>query len=481
VKVLEVLWDLIDLSFTGIAGVSRRIAFMEKPSPEPSPSAGITEAMWSRVQAGKVYLKALTRLVMSCAVFPIPILIIGILGSLGWLVAIVGIFWTLWSFLLLALATPIGMLLEFILGGFKGIADRYVKFSLGVFLVELLFTLFISVVPIQNNPSAIPIVIIASAILGIIAARGVQTPFSQKFISVIVTLIFIVFTLSFFFPKSFESVKRWGKGLDLTISGEVENASSDSTGTLLPQRTMPKTENRNPSKPDTIKRFDMSTEDGKRQYDFALAVQFYKEGSRKRALAAFEDLVAHYPNSPEGKRSNEMLSDPPIGRKEMQRPPFQFNGSRGAGPGMWQTSKGLIIELLYADIMKDSLRLVMSMRAVEGSDMVLYAPKLHEEQYGDTFEPPYILDDNGAKYSSISGFLGGRQEKKWGDYLNRIEFNANEEEIISATFPMMSRGASTIKLVSPRIDGWQTEWWIGDIKIKNVSFSLDSVLIQLRK
>jgi hypothetical protein len=230
----EVLLDLFDLALTGVAGVTRRIAFMEKPSPEPPPSAGITERMWARVEAGQVYIKGLARLVISCVIIPIPILFFGIFANLGWLVATIGIFWTLWTLLILVLTAPIGMLLEFILGGIKGIAERYVKFSLGVFLVELLFTLFVSVVPIQNNLSAIPIVIIASAILGVIATQGAQTPITKKFISILVTIVLIIFTLSFFFPRTFESFKKWGQSLDLKMSGSTNSGVSKIGNALLP-------------------------------------------------------------------------------------------------------------------------------------------------------------------------------------------------------------------------------------------------------
>lgn len=233
-KTSEVMWDLIDLAITGMAGVTRRIAFMQKPTPKPPPSADISETLWSRVQAGKTYLKALFKLVLYCSLFPLPILALGMVSKIGWLVAIVGIFWALCTLILLVLATPVGFLIEVILGGIKGIGTRYVRFSLSVLLIELLFSLFVSVVPIHNNPAAIPIVILASAALGILGALGIETPMSQRVIAILVTTIFIIFTFSFFFPQTFKTFTDKGKELDSIMSGQVGEPTSTSENPHMP-------------------------------------------------------------------------------------------------------------------------------------------------------------------------------------------------------------------------------------------------------
>ena len=88
------------------------------------------------------------------------------------------------------------------------------KFVLGVLLIELSFTLFVAVFPIKNNIAALPIIIIAAAVLGILEARGASTIFSKKFIAGKASAILAVFTLSLFFPGAFGSLRGVTEKID---------------------------------------------------------------------------------------------------------------------------------------------------------------------------------------------------------------------------------------------------------------------------
>ena len=126
-----------------------------------------------------LYLRALGWLMLAVLAFPLPLLILGIAGNLGWLVSIVGIFWALATFLLLFIAAPLGILIEAVLGSVKGSGRRYVQLALGILCVELTFALFVTVVPVGANWGIIPLLIVAAGILGILGQKE-QKQFSRS-------------------------------------------------------------------------------------------------------------------------------------------------------------------------------------------------------------------------------------------------------------------------------------------------------------
>lgn len=201
--IFRILWALIDSALTDATEVVRRLALVGKPEDE------------TRVA---VYFKSLRRLALLVLIMPIPILALGIAGGWEWLVALVGIFWALATLLLLVVALPLGILIEALVHGPKGSGDRYVKLALGILLAELTFTLFRSVVPINQNPGAIPIVVLAAAILGILGAMGLKTPFTKKMIGGMATTVLVTSTLSFFFPQSFTVLK--------TLRGKIDKEAA---------------------------------------------------------------------------------------------------------------------------------------------------------------------------------------------------------------------------------------------------------------
>lgn len=198
---------VIDAILNGIADITQAITFVS--------GQNRTEI--------EVYFAGLRRMALITILLPVPVLILGIITGLGWLTALIGIFWAICTLGLLLIAAPLGLLIEALLNTIKGVAlketgQKYVKIVLGIYLIELTFTLFVSVVPIGNNLAAIPVVIIAATLLGILGATGTKTALTKKLIGGLTTVILIILTLSFFFPLTFKEGKKMREKMDKSIA-----------------------------------------------------------------------------------------------------------------------------------------------------------------------------------------------------------------------------------------------------------------------
>lgn len=180
---------LIDLLLTGIADTTQELTWVQGQNR-------------SEIQ---VYFAGLKRMALIAILFPIPILILGILVQLNWLIAITGLLWVIATIILLILTAPIAILVEWLQKDSNGKSSngkKYTNIVFAILLGELVFTTFIYLVPIHNNPSLIPILIVMAAILGIISAMGITSNiFTKKLITIIASILFLVFTASFFFPN----------------------------------------------------------------------------------------------------------------------------------------------------------------------------------------------------------------------------------------------------------------------------------------
>jgi len=180
----------------------------------------------------QVYLAGLQRLALVCIFLPVPILIIGIVGGLGWLVALVGIFWAVCTLLLSALGGILPILIEVlrkivaglpieklkkVADGLEGVGQRYIHLVQAILLTELVFTLLVAVIPIQNNLTALPVLAISGAILGVLALMGMKTLITKKLIRGFATIVLVGFTLSFFFPQSFKTFEKTRVKMDDAI------------------------------------------------------------------------------------------------------------------------------------------------------------------------------------------------------------------------------------------------------------------------
>lgn len=161
-----------------------------------------------------LYIKGLIWLLMIAIISPIPFLAIGIIGDYRWLIALTGLWWAFWFFLLSLAASPIGILIEGLTGGIEGSGQRYVKWVSGILLVGLCISLFASIIPIKENPAMLPGMIVAALILGIINVWL----FTRKVITPLVSIIFIALILSFYFPTTFKILGEKISGIDISMA-----------------------------------------------------------------------------------------------------------------------------------------------------------------------------------------------------------------------------------------------------------------------
>lgn len=163
------------------------------------------------------YIKGLLMLALITFIFPLFVLILGIIGDWRWLRASAGILYALLAFLLSLMASPIGILIESLTGGIKGSGQRYIKWASGVIVTGLCVSLFTSIIPVKANLPMFFILIVASLILGILNAWI----FSRKVITALVSIIFIALILSFYFPITFETLGEKISEIDVS-TGEPE-------------------------------------------------------------------------------------------------------------------------------------------------------------------------------------------------------------------------------------------------------------------
>ena len=195
--------------------------FVEASGRAADQVVGFAKGLASIAGIAAEYIRALVQLALLVLVLPIPLLIVGIVFKAGWLVSAIGMFWALATLLLLLIATPLGILIEVVAGGFSGSGHRYVRLVLSTLLFELTATLFVAIVPIGNNWRAVPIVLLAAAILGILAAQGIRTIFTKRLLGGITTVILFVFIVSFAFPKSFSAFQSLVPWVDQRIASLI--------------------------------------------------------------------------------------------------------------------------------------------------------------------------------------------------------------------------------------------------------------------
>ena len=151
----------------------------------------------------------------------------------------------------------------------------------------------------------------------------------------------------------------------------------------------------------------------------------------------------------------------------------RFTGTRGAtgfegvggfsGPGTGST--GVDIRLISARVDLEGIVISFGVRAGERPDYLLFFPQNWKDVFGYD-AGLYIEDPSGRRSFSISGFTGGHQSA-FNRSVKRIDIAAREEVIVSARFPTMS--GSSLSFVSPRQNGWQSEWRWDGIKVNLTS------------
>lgn len=191
-------------------------------------------------------------------------------------------------------------------------------------------------------------------------------------------------------------------------------------------------------------------------------------------LVVVGELIAFRGINPEPVTTQEAISKAGSGPQRILRydsKPVQFQTSQLAGRGT------LNIQLLSVGL-SDS-KTVVAFRVV-GSDrggFLLYEPPggsnrtrmvMGKSVVVDRgFESPYLIDSSGTKYYSISGLLGGDQANfDLYNFTRRINFKAGSEVALSAEFPPINNGVSSVTFVLPALAKWQSEWRLPAISLK---------------
>lgn len=198
---------------------------------------------------------------------------------------------------------------------------------------------------------------------------------------------------------------------------------------------------------------------------YAQALRQYLDGNRTQAINSFSQIAQSRPNSREGKAAALILAPPPSGTVSLNAQSFRFNTST-----FWTQSE-IDIRLLSFEVSPDEVVLTFSLKYASGTNahLAFQRENYNRGAIGGVCEKPYIIDDNGSKAYAFAGFVGGTQQQS-NDCVQEIKINANEEVIVSARFPTISRGATKATFVLPAIPGYQGSWQWNDIPLKKGPF-----------
>jgi tetratricopeptide (TPR) repeat protein len=198
-------------------------------------------------------------------------------------------------------------------------------------------------------------------------------------------------------------------------------------------------------------------------YLLASGLNLYEKNSKEAAYDVFRNLAQKFPDSEPGKKAKEILAPPAPGRRTFSGPPLKF-------ATWWSGQARVSIRLLYVDVFKDGIKLTFSVTADDRKHIFWNVTGIYKNFKWIEDSRMYIVDDNGKKYPSNTGFVGGIQKVITQNYANQIIIQPHEKVVLSIDFPMISPGATSITFVSPQKRGHQNKWCWNDIKLKNGPF-----------
>jgi len=135
--------------------------------------------------------------------------------------------------------------------------------------------------------------------------------------------------------------------------------------------------------------------------------------------------------------------------------------------------EGLDVQLLTATVRDHEVELKFRVQGGRQSDFLLYEPPGGSSQVRNVMgrevavdrglEGLYLVDDSGAKHYSRTGFVGGQQSNfDLYNFTRQVKLGPSEEVVLTATFPVDVKFASSFTFVSPALGQWQREWrWPG--------------------
>jgi len=208
---LRALWDLIlDICYTG----SGHLAHIARPRAEQ-------------------YLRVLLLLAGVTIFLPAIPALIGLIGGWGWLIALAGLLWGISALLLFILAAPLGIFINGVLGvlGLQATTPRagrrYIVYTGTVLLFGMFFALMAALLPWRSNPAAIPLILLAAAILAVAGAVwGTGGILGRGVVIFVTSLVLVTLVISLFLPRTFSAISSARAGVDQYLADVIEGKDS---------------------------------------------------------------------------------------------------------------------------------------------------------------------------------------------------------------------------------------------------------------
>jgi len=181
-----------------------------------------------RAQAADFWRRT-QRLAIIVIIIPIIIFVAGIIFHSRPTIAIAGLLATIcWGTILFAFAS-IAELIAAVYREVRGLGGEalgriYLKAVATILLGEMMVVGYTIIVPVWNNPGAIPIVAMMAILLAtMIAVWKMQYNVFHQIAFWIAVAAFVFFTASFFLPNSFSAIQREAPKIDQYFSSIVDN------------------------------------------------------------------------------------------------------------------------------------------------------------------------------------------------------------------------------------------------------------------
>lgn len=179
------------------------------------------------------YLRILLLLAGLTILGPAIPALIGLVGGWSWLVALAGLLWGVSALLLFVLAAPLGILINALLGvlGLQATVPRagrrYIVYTGTVLLFGMFAALMAALLPWRSNPAAIPLILLAAAILAVAgAAFGTGGVLGRGMVIFVTSLVLVALVMSLFLPRTFSSILNARVGLDQYFADVIERKDS---------------------------------------------------------------------------------------------------------------------------------------------------------------------------------------------------------------------------------------------------------------
>jgi len=211
---LRAIWDLIlDLLYTAWLG-AQHLAHLAQPVAEQ-------------------YLRILLVLAGVTIFLPAIPALIGLIGGWGWLIALAGLLWGISALLLFILAAPLGIFINGVLGvlGLQATVPRagrrYVIYTGSILLFGMFAAFMAALLPWRSNPEAIPLILLAAAILAVAgAAFGTGGVLGRGIVIFVTSLVLVALVTSLIFPRTFSAISSARFGVDQYLADVISGRDS---------------------------------------------------------------------------------------------------------------------------------------------------------------------------------------------------------------------------------------------------------------